>query len=97
MRRVRHRSRGAVRPAAERRDLRGHALQGAGRGVAAELVALEHADGFRPPLGRARRAFPLAQRDIKRLFAYSSIEHMGIVTFAFGMVVQSPILRRCCT
>jgi hydrogenase-4 component F len=25
------------------------------------------------------------QRDIKRLFAYSSIEHMGIVTFAFGV------------
>ena len=25
------------------------------------------------------------QRDIKRMFAYSSIEHMGIVTFAFGM------------
>jgi hydrogenase-4 component F len=25
------------------------------------------------------------QTDIKRLFAYSSIEHMGIVTFAFGM------------
>lgn len=25
------------------------------------------------------------QHDIKRLFAYSSIEHMGIVTFAFGM------------
>ncbi|WP_426663853.1 hydrogenase 4 subunit F [Rhodanobacter aciditrophus] len=25
------------------------------------------------------------QRDIKRLFAYSSIEHMGIMTFAFGM------------
>jgi len=25
------------------------------------------------------------RRDIKRLFAYSSIEHMGIVTFAFGM------------
>ncbi|HET9024605.1 MAG TPA: hydrogenase 4 subunit F, partial [Burkholderiaceae bacterium] len=25
------------------------------------------------------------QRDIKRLFAYSSIEHMGILTFAFGM------------
>jgi hydrogenase-4 component F len=25
------------------------------------------------------------QRDIKRLFAYSSIEHMGLVTFAFGM------------
>ncbi|HMQ12713.1 MAG TPA: proton-conducting transporter membrane subunit, partial [Candidatus Competibacter phosphatis] len=23
--------------------------------------------------------------DIKRLFAYSSIEHMGIITFAFGM------------
>ncbi len=25
------------------------------------------------------------QRDIKRLFAYSSIEHMGLVAFAFGM------------
>jgi len=25
------------------------------------------------------------QKDIKRLFAYSSIEHMGIMTFAFGM------------
>src|SRR5262245_29528327 len=25
------------------------------------------------------------QRDVKRLFAYSSIEHMGIVAFAFGM------------
>ena len=25
------------------------------------------------------------QRDIKRLFAYSSIEHMGIIMFAFGM------------
>jgi hydrogenase-4 component F len=24
-------------------------------------------------------------RDIKRVFAYSSIEHMGIITFAFGM------------
>ena len=25
------------------------------------------------------------QRDLKRLFAYSSIEHMGIIAFAFGM------------
>ena len=25
------------------------------------------------------------QKDIKRLFAYSSIEHMGLITFAFGM------------
>ena len=31
-------------------------------------------------------AFLLArQKDAKRLFAYSSIEHMGIMTFAFGM------------
>jgi hydrogenase-4 component F len=31
-------------------------------------------------------SFMLYRRsDIKRLFAYSSIEHMGIVTFAFGM------------
>ena len=25
------------------------------------------------------------RRDIKRLFAYSSIEHMGMITFAFGL------------
>jgi len=25
------------------------------------------------------------QRDVKRMFAYSSIEHMGLMTFAFGM------------
>src|SRR5882724_1704846 len=25
------------------------------------------------------------QRDVKRMFAYSSVEHMGIMTFAFGM------------
>ncbi len=25
------------------------------------------------------------QRDVKRMFAYSSIEHMGLATFAFGM------------
>ncbi|MGE5516482.1 MAG: hydrogenase 4 subunit F [Bacteroidota bacterium] len=31
-------------------------------------------------------AFMLYKRgDIKRLFAYSSIEHMGVITFAFGM------------
>ncbi|MHB1881162.1 MAG: hydrogenase 4 subunit F [Acidithiobacillus sp.] len=27
----------------------------------------------------------LRQRDVKRLFAYSSIEHMGLATFAFGV------------
>lgn len=27
----------------------------------------------------------LRQKDVKRLFAYSSIEHMGIATFAFGL------------
>src|SRR3990172_1967408 len=29
----------------------------------------------------------LRQKDIKRMFAYSSIEHMGIATFAFGLGV----------
>jgi hydrogenase-4 component F len=27
----------------------------------------------------------IRQRDVKRMFAYSSIEHMGLITFAFGM------------
>jgi len=46
--------------------------------------------------GRAMIAFGLTsvvvaafflrrQRDVKRMFAYSSIEHMGLVTFAFGL------------
>ncbi len=29
--------------------------------------------------------FLFRQKDIKRMFAYSSIEHMGLMTFAFGM------------
>src|SRR6267378_604591 len=29
--------------------------------------------------------FMSRQKDIKRMFAYSSVEHMGIMTFAFGM------------
>jgi hydrogenase-4 component F len=29
--------------------------------------------------------FIMRQRDVKRMFAYSSIEHMGIMAFAFGM------------
>ncbi len=29
--------------------------------------------------------FIFRQRDVKRMFAYSSIEHMGLMTFAFGM------------
>ncbi len=29
--------------------------------------------------------FLIRQKDVKRLFAYSSIEHMGLMTFAFGM------------
>jgi hydrogenase-4 component F len=29
--------------------------------------------------------FLMRQRDVKRMFAYSSIEHMGLMTFAFGL------------
>src|SRR3546814_9113284 len=49
----------------------------------------------RPPIStRTDTLFPYTtlfrstlyrRRDIKRLFAYSSIEHMGIIAFAFGM------------
>ncbi len=40
------------------------------------------------------RLHALPPRDIKRLFAYSSIEHMGIITFAFGMGGAARELRR---
>ena len=78
--------RGAVGPSAQRRALCAAALQDdSGRQsgtpstsdwclIAFGLVSLVFA------------AFMLyRRRDIKRLFAYSSIEHMGIMTFAFGM------------
>jgi len=29
--------------------------------------------------------FLIRQKDVKRMFAYSSIEHMGLITFAFGL------------
>ncbi len=39
-----------------------------------------------PGLAAVFAAFMLyRRRDIKRMFAYSSIEHMGIIVFAFGM------------
>ena len=37
------------------------------------------------------------RRDIKRLFAFSSIEHMGIIVFAFGMGGALANLPGCCT
>jgi len=40
------------------------------------------------------------QTDVKRMFAYSSIEHMGLITFAFGMggaVTNFAGLPACCT
>ncbi|MGC8535440.1 MAG: hydrogenase 4 subunit F [Rhizomicrobium sp.] len=57
------------------------------------LMALNHAAISPGPLMIALglvsllfAAFMLyRRRDIKRLFAYSSIEHMGIIVFAFGM------------
>jgi hydrogenase-4 component F len=54
-------------------------------GALAEPFASELLMGF-GLLSVAVAAFFLSrQRDIKRMFAYSSIEHMGLVTFAFGM------------
>ncbi len=58
-------------------------------------VLVDHATGS-PLAGRIMIGFGLLsilvaafsllrQKDIKRMFAYSSIEHMGIATFAFGL------------
>ena len=55
--------------------------------LAANPAALAPGADDRHGSGLARvRAFMLyRRRDIKRLFAYSSIEHMGLITFAFGL------------
>ena len=37
------------------------------------------------------------RRDIKRLFAYSSIEHMGIIRSRSGWAGRSRISPACCT
>ena len=61
-------------------------LQGAGRGLAADVALPSRMLMGFGLLSVVLAAFFLwRQRDIKRLFAYSSIEHMGIITFAFGM------------
>ena len=77
---------GALGPAAERRALRGAALQDAAGGQSRGAGA-GPADGRRMGLvSLVFAAFMLyRRRDIKRMFAYSSIEHMGIIAFAFGM------------
>ena len=57
------------------------------------LAANRRRDRARPADGRRSACVSLIfaafmlyrRRDIKRLFAYSSIEHMGIIVFAFGM------------
>jgi hydrogenase-4 component F len=56
--------------------------------LAANPAAL-HAGAIMMALGLISLVFAAfmlyRRRDIKRLFAYSSIEHMGIITFAFGI------------
>jgi len=41
--------------------------------------------------------FLIRQKDVKRMFAYSSIEHMGMMTFAFGMGGPIANFAGCCT
>ena len=77
---------GAVGPAAQCRALCGAALQdAAGRQCRRDRARAADGDAW----GSSRCVFAAfmlyRRRDIKRMFAYSSIEHMGIIAFAFGM------------
>ena len=76
---------GAVGLAAQRRALRAAALQDAAGGESGALAP----GPLMVTLGLISLVFAAfmlyRRRDIKRMFAYSSIEHMGIITFAFGM------------
>jgi len=69
----------------KRRPLRARALQGARR----RRDRTRHAGNIMMGFGILSilvAAFSLLrQKDIKRMFSYSSIEHMGIATFAFGL------------
>ncbi len=64
----------------------GRALQGAGRRARSHSqLPANMLMGFGLVSVVLASFFLWRQRDIKRLFAYSSVEHMGIITFAFGM------------
>ena len=76
---------GAVGPAAERRALRAAALQDAAGAQPGRPRARPADDHDGPDLADLRGFMLYRRRDIKRMFAYSSIEHMGIIAFAFGM------------
>ena len=75
----------AVGPAAQRGTVRRAALQDGDGGQSGALAPgpLMITMGLTSLLFAALMLY--RRRDIKRLFAYSSIEHMGIITFAFGM------------
>ena len=75
----------ALRAAAQRRPVRRGALQGAGGWRAGHPLRRQPDDGLRPASVVVAAFFLSRQKDIKRMFAYSSIEHMGLMTFAFGM------------
>ncbi len=77
---------GAFGAPAERRALCRPAVQDADGGERGGRRA-GAADDRRSACCRSssRRLMLYRRRDIKRLFAYSSIEHMGIIVFAFGM------------
>ncbi len=76
---------GAFGTASQRRAVRGAALQDGDVGQSEALAP----GPLMVTLGLVSvvfAAFMLYRRhDIKRMFAYSSIEHMGIISFAFGM------------
>src|SRR6187200_2908920 len=74
------------------REVQRSASQVAGDGVGAILAATPQAIAPGPlliTLGLTSLVFAAfmlyRRRDIKPMFAYSSIEHMGIIAFAFGM------------
>ena len=88
----------AFRAAAQRGDVCGGSLQGAGRRVrSTRPLPSQMLMGFGLTSVVLATFFLWRQRDIKRLFAYSSVEHMGIITFAFGMGGRWRISLRCCT
>jgi hydrogenase-4 component F len=80
---------GAVRPVAECRPVCPGTLKmlvdGSLAATATRPSGRLPADGLRPALLPGGRLFLHRQRDIKRMFSYSSIEHMGLMTFAFGL------------
>jgi len=86
----------SFRASSEHRPLCPCQVQGSCRRLYPDPSCGRHHDGFRNPFDTCRGFSLLRQKDIKRMFSYSSIEHMGLRPLAFGLGAPWRPSALCC-